>query len=163
MIRTAILVVSDSRGDKSSKKPDLCIPVITSFLEGKEFKIVESLIVKDEISDIQSAIKKWIDDSSIELILTSGGTGVSPRDVTPEATKPLLTRELPGVAEAMRAYSLKKTVRAVLSRAVAGLANDTLIVNLPGSPKGAVENLEAVFESFGHIIEKGRGDTSDCA
>ena len=163
MIRTAILVVSDTRGDKASKKPDFCIPAIVGFLNGKDFEVVASKIVKDEIGEIQQAIRDWVDDRSIDLVLTSGGTGVSPRDVTPEATRPLLTKELPGVAEAMRAYSLKKTVRAVLSRAVAGLAGDTLVVNLPGSPKGAVENLEAVIESFAHIIEKGRGDNSDCA
>lgn len=161
MVNVGILVVSDTRG--RGGKPDLCVPAISEFLENNGFKILKTGIVKDEIPEIQKVLKEWVHMGDLDLILTSGGTGVTPRDVTPEATHPLLTREIPGIPEAMRAASLQKTVMAVVSRSVAGLINETLVVNLPGSPKAAVENLEAVYKSFGHIVEKARGDDSDCA
>jgi molybdenum cofactor synthesis domain-containing protein len=104
----------------------------------------------------------WADSRIVDLILTTGGTGVSPRDVTPEATRRVLEREIPGMAEAMRAASLAKTPYAILSRAVAGIRGQTLIVNLPGSPKGAVENLETVWRAVAHAIGKIQGDLSDC-
>jgi molybdenum cofactor synthesis domain-containing protein len=156
----AILVVSDTRG--SSEKPDLCAEAITGTLEGNHFNIVRTTIVKDEIPEIEKVLRQWSADTEIALIVTSGGTGVSPRDLTPEATRPLLTVELPGIPEAMRAESYKKTVMSVISRSVAGLIGSTLVVNLPGSPKAAVENLEAVAGSFAHIIRKAKGDPDEC-
>ena len=95
--------------------------------------------------------------------MTTGGTGVSPRDITPEATGKVLDRELPGFAERMRQESLKKTPHAIISRAIAGIRQRTLIINLPGSPKGAIENLEAVWPAIPHAIAKIQGDPSDCA
>jgi len=157
----AILVVSDTRG--GSEKPDLCVPAITELLVKNGFNIVRTAIVKDEIPEIEKVLLEWSADTEISLIITSGGTGVSPRDVTPEATRPLLTIELPGIPEAMRAESFKKTVMAVISRSVAGLIGTTLVVNLPGSPKAAVENLSAVIGSFTHIIRKAKGDPDECA
>ena len=103
-----------------------------------------------------------MNDDIAELIITTGGTGVSPRDVTPEATLQVVERTIPGIAELMRSKSLEKTPMASLSRACAGIRGRTLIINLPGSPKGAVENLEAVWQVIGHAVDKIRGDESDC-
>lgn len=161
MIRIGLLVASDSRG--AGEKPDGCIPLISEFFLGKGFEITQTAICRDEVDQIRKQLEEWINGKEVDVILTSGGTGVSPRDVTPEATKPLLGRELPGIAEAMRAVSFKKTVNAVISRGLAGLAGDILIVNLPGSPKAAVENLEVVYKTFGHITKKAKGDPTECA
>jgi molybdenum cofactor synthesis domain-containing protein len=109
------------------------------------------------------ALIKWADDQQADLIITTGGTGLSPRDVTPEATTAVVQRLIPGMAEAMRATSLLKTPHAMISRAVAGVRGKTLIVNLPGSPKGAIENLEAVLPALKHAIAKIQGDPSECA
>ncbi len=106
---------------------------------------------------------QWSDSGDADLILTTGGTGVSPRDVTPEATLQVLDRIVPGFSEAMRATSLGKTPYAMVSRAVCGIRKRTLILNLPGSPAGAVENLEAVWPAVPHAIRKLQGDMTDCA
>jgi molybdenum cofactor synthesis domain-containing protein len=111
---------------------------------------------------IIDALTKLSDSGSIDLILTTGGTGVAPRDVTPEATLSVIDRELPGMAEAMRAESLKKTPRAMISRAVAGIRKQTLIVNLPGSPRAVRENLAVLLPALPHAIEKIKGDPSEC-
>lgn len=105
----------------------------------------------------------WADEYQADLILTTGGTGLSPRDVTPEATSAICERLVPGMAEAMRAESLKKTPHAMISRAVAGVHGRTLIINLPGSPRGARENLEVVLPALEHAISKLQGDPSECA
>lgn len=160
-IKVGLLVASDSRG--VSEKPDGCIPAISRFLLGEGFEITKTAICRDEVHQIRKQLEEWINEREVDVILTSGGTGVSPRDVTPEATRPLLDRELPGIPEAMRAVSFKKTVNAVISRGLAGLADDILIVNLPGSPKAAVENLESVYKAFGHITKKVKGDPTECA
>lgn len=161
MVRVGLLVASDSRG--AGEKPDCCIPVISLFLRDSGFEITKTVICRDEVDHVRRRLEEWINGREVDVILTSGGTGVSPRDVTPEATKPLLDRELPGIPEAMRAASLRKTVNAVISRGLAGLAGDILIVNLPGSPKAAVESLEVVYKAFGHIIEKAKGGPTECA
>ena len=161
MVKVGLLVLSDTRG--TADKPDGCIPAISEFLKNNGFLVVKTEICKDEIEPIRTILKEWCSDKSIDMILTSGGTGVSPRDVTPEATRPLLERELLGIPEAMRAASLKKSPNGLISRGLAGLRGDTLIINLPGSPKAAVENLEAVYKALGHIVKKAAGDPTECA
>ena len=120
-------------------------------------------ILPDEKVQIIEALTRLCDSGSLDLIITTGGTGVAPRDVTPEATREVIHRELPGMAEAMRAESLKKTPNAMISRAVAGIRNRTLIINLPGSPRAVRENLAVVLPALAHAVEKIQGDPSDCA
>jgi len=120
-------------------------------------------VCPDEIADIARTLRTWADDSNIDVIFTTGGTGVAPRDVTPEATLSVLDVVVPGIAEAMRAASAAKTPHAMLSRAVAGIRGSVLIINLPGSPKGAVENVSAVIDALPHAVAKINGDPSDCA
>ena len=161
MVKVGLLVLSDTRG--TDVKPDGCIPAISDFLNNNGFKVVKTAICKDEIEPIRKILKEWCSEKEVNIILTSGGTGVSPRDVTPEATRPLLDRELLGIPEAMRAASLKKSPNGLISRGLAGLRGDTLIINLPGSPKAAVENLEAVYKALEHIVKKAAGDPTECA
>jgi molybdopterin adenylyltransferase len=160
-LRIAILVASDSRS--AGKNKELCIPAISAFLLKNGYSVVNKAVIPDEIRPLQVTISNWVQSGKVDIILTSGGTGVSPRDVTPEATRGLLEMELPGIPEAMRATSLKKTPNAMVSRALAGLIGKTLVVNLPGSPNGAVENLRAVHSCFAHIVAKAGGDQSECA
>ncbi len=114
-------------------------------------------IVPDDFSEIKRALEKWCDDAKLDLILTTGGTGFSPRDVTPEATRQVIEREAPGLVHAMLAASLQKTPHAMLSRMVAGIRGRTLIVNLPGSPRAACENLQTILPAIPHAIELLRG------
>ena len=161
MVKVGLLVLSDTRG--TSNKPDGCIPAITEFLEDHGFEVAKTAICKDEVEQIRKILKEWAAEKSVNVILTSGGTGVSPRDVTPEATRPLLDREILGIPEAMRAASLKKSPNGLISRGLAGLMGDILVINLPGSPKAAVENLEAVHKAIEHIVKKAAGDPTECA
>jgi molybdenum cofactor synthesis domain-containing protein len=153
MIRIGILTVSDrsARGQRE----DLSGPAVAGALTDAlpEAKIVARATVPDERREIASVLRRWADEERLDLILTTGGTGLSPRDVTPEATRAVIERETPGIAEAMRAASLDLTPHAMLSRAVAGTRGRALIVNLPGSPKGAVENLRTVLPVLPHAIE----------
>jgi len=119
-------------------------------------------VLPDERPLIAAALARLADSGTIDLILTTGGTGVALRDVTPEATREVIDRELPGMSEAMRAESLKKTPHAMISRAVAGMRKQTLIVNLPGSPRAVRENLAVILPALTHAIEKIKGDPSDC-
>lgn len=157
----ATLTVSDrcSRGERE----DISAPHIDTLLKSSGGKQLEYRVVPDEIDAIQAVLKSWADHRGIDLILTTGGTGLHPRDVTPEATRPLLHREIPGMAEAMRAASLAKTPHAMLSRGCVGVRGRSLIVNLPGSPKGARENLEILLPALPHALEKIQGDPSECA
>jgi molybdenum cofactor synthesis domain-containing protein len=120
-------------------------------------------VIADEASEIVQILKSWSDVEGLDLILTTGGTGLSPRDVTPEATRQVIDREVPGMAEAMRQASLVKTPHAMLSRAVVGIRRSTLILNLPGSPRGVRENLEVVLPVLPHALAKLKGDPADCA
>jgi molybdenum cofactor synthesis domain-containing protein len=120
-------------------------------------------VVPDEEAEIGQTLIAWADDELLDVILTTGGTGLSPRDVTPEATLAVVDRTVPGMAEAMRAESLLKTPHAMISRAVAGVRGRTLIINLPGSPKGAVENLQTLLPALEHAVAKLQGDPSECA
>ncbi len=160
-IRAAILTISDngSRGERIDQSG----PALARWLTERGVEIAASAMVADEQPLIAQTLRQWSDSSSADLILTTGGTGLSPRDVTPEATLQVLDRVIHGFSEAMRAASVAKTPFAMLSRAVCGIRNRTLILNLPGSPSGAVENLEAVWPAVPHAIRKLQGDPADCA
>ncbi len=153
MIRVGVLTVSDrsARGDRD----DLGGPaVVQAVLAGVPAAVVaERAIVPDESASIAAVLVHWADALRLDLILTTGGTGFAPRDVTPEATLAVVERMAPGLAEAMRAESLRVTKHALLSRAVAGIRGRTLIINLPGSPKAAVENLAVLLPVLPHAIE----------
>ena len=156
-----ILTVSDR--SSAGSRSDASGPALESRLAGAGLTVSISAVVPDEVQRIREVLIQWADMEALDLILTTGGTGVSPRDVTPEATTEVLTRLIPGMAEVMRAVSMGKTPHAMISRAVAGVRGRTLIINLPGSPKGAIENLEAVLPAIPHAIAKIQGDPSDCA
>lgn len=159
-IRTAVITLSDkgSRGEREDESGR----VIREMVAGINAVVDQYELLPDEKDLIVAALKRLSSSGMIELIITTGGTGVGPRDVTPEATLAVIDRELPGVAEAMRAESLKKTPHAMISRAVAGIAGRTLIVNLPGSPRAVRENLGAILPAIPHIIEKMKGDPTEC-
>jgi molybdopterin adenylyltransferase len=126
-------------------------------------EIIHYEVIPDEQAIIRERLIKFSDELGADLVVTTGGTGVSPRDVTPEATRDVIDRELPGMAEAMRAESLKKTSNAMISRAVCGIRGRTLIVNLPGSPAAVRENLAVVLQAVPHAVEKICGSTAECA
>jgi molybdopterin adenylyltransferase len=158
MITAAVLTLSDkgSRGERQ----DLSGPLIADILKDvAEVKFYD--ILPDEMDQIKERLLFY--SGKVDLVLTTGGTGLSPRDVTPEATLDVVERVVPGIAEAMRAEGLKKTGTAMLSRAVAGVRGETLIVNLPGSPRAVRENLAVIIDILPHAIAKIRGDTGDCA
>jgi molybdenum cofactor synthesis domain-containing protein len=138
-------------------------PALCDWLNQKGVVVECISLIPDDFEEIVTTLEKWTDSLVPDLILTTGGTGVSPRDITPEATGKVIDRELPGFAERMRQESLKKTPHAIISRAIAGIRQRTLIINLPGSPKGAIENLEAVWPAIPHAIAKIQGDPSDCS
>jgi len=161
MFRAGIITVSDK--GSQGKREDKSGPVIAEILAGAAVSIEKTLIIPDEVEQISAAIIRFADVEKLDLILTTGGTGVSPRDLTPDATLPVLDKEIPGIAEAMRAASLKITPHAMISRAVAGIRGRSLIINLPGSPKGARENLSVVMPALSHAMEKIQGDERDCA
>lgn len=161
MYKAAVLTVSDrsARG----QRPDTAGPVVSALLEEAGYALLEPRIVPDELLEIQAALVELSDREGAALVVTTGGTGFSPRDVTPEATAAVCQRMTPGIPEAMRAASLTITPRAMLSRAAAGIRGGTLIVNLPGSPKAARENLEAVLPALEHGLKMLLGGPADCA
>ncbi len=161
MLRSGVLTISDrsSQGLREDKSG----PQLAEMLQRHGISVVWTEVVPDEEFEIRRVLIQWADEQGADLILTTGGTGLSPRDVTPEATVSVVQRLVPGMAEAMRAASMAKTPHAMISRAVAGVRGNTLIVNLPGSPRGALENLEVVLPALGHAIEKLQGDPSECA
>ncbi|MGR3173978.1 MAG: MogA/MoaB family molybdenum cofactor biosynthesis protein [Candidatus Scalindua sp.] len=158
MIKAAVLTISDkgSRGEREDKSGE----VIKEKLGHINAEVVAYEIVPDEREIISQTIRRFADRAN--LILTTGGTGVSPRDVTPEATRDVIERELPGFSEAMRAESFKVTTRSIGSRAVSGMYKDTLIINLPGSPKAVSECLDVVLKAIPHVLEVARGNVTDC-
>ena len=155
-----ILTISDkgSRGERE----DTSGPQLRAMLTEQGFSVVAYAIVPDEIAIIRETLLTWVDKDKIDLILSTGGTGVSPSDLTPEATRAVLDREIPGIGEAMRLASLQKTPNAILSRGIAGTRKQSLIINLPGSKKAAKENLEAVLPALQHALYKIKGGTKDC-
>lgn len=151
MIRAAVLTISDrsSRGERE----DVSGPVLIAEIKKYGWEVVETGLVPDDQDAIKAILVRWCSAQQIDLVLTTGGTGFSPRDVTPEATLAVIERSTPGLGEAMRSESLKMTPHAMLSRAVAGIRNRTLIVNLPGSPKAAAENLAVIAPVLPHAVE----------
>lgn len=150
-IRFGILTLSDrsSRG----VRPDSSGPALAALIEAQHWSVVKQEILPDDESSIREILISWADSRQLDVILTTGGTGFSRRDVTPEATRAVIEREAPGLAEAMRAASLKITPHAMLSRIVTGIRGKTLIINLPGSPKGAVENLQVIIPVLPHAVQ----------
>ena len=160
MFTAKVITVSDrsARGER----PDGSGPMVKTLLEEAGYQVVDCIIVPDEMEEIAQALRQGAEED-VALILTTGGTGFAPRDVTPEATLSVVERQTPGIPEAMRAASMRITPRAMLSRGVAGILKRTLIVNLPGSPKAAKENLEAVLPALDHGLLMLRGAPADCA
>jgi molybdopterin adenylyltransferase len=150
-LRFAILTISDrsSRGER----PDSSGPALVELVQSKGWQVVRQDIVPDEMNAIQDALRSWADGVGVDVVLTTGGTGFAPRDVTPEATRAVVERLTPGLDEAMRAASMQVTSHAMLSRAISGIRKRTLIINLPGSPKGAIENLQVVLTALEHAVK----------
>ena len=156
----AVITVSD-KGSQGLRE-DTSGPALVKMLEENGFTVVETGIIPDDYEQIRETLIRLADERKVCLALTTGGTGFSHRDVTPEATLDVVERLAPGIPEAMRAYSLTITPRASLSREAAGLRGDTVIVNLPGSRKASTENLSAVLDSIRHGIDILRGNDADC-
>jgi len=161
MFKVVILTISD-RGSRGERK-DSSGPLIREMVKNLPAEVIHYEIIPDEKERIEEALKRSADQLGADLILTTGGTGLSPRDVTPEATLEVIEKDVPGFSEAMRAESLKKTPHAMISRAVCGIRGSTLIVNLPGSPKSVKENLTVILPALPHALSKLKGDPSECA
>ena len=161
MKRVAIITSSDTgyRGERE----DLSGPAIRVIGEKNGDEVVSEDILPDDRKMLSERMAEIADSGAAELILTTGGTGFSPRDITPEATEDIIDRRVPGIPEAMRAYSMTITKRAMLSRSTAGIRKKTLIINLPGSPKAVKESLEYIIDALGHGIEIMTGEAGNCA
>lgn len=157
-LRFCILTVSDrsARGER----PDASGPALADFIQAQGWQVLFQRIVPDETDQIGQALVEWADSGSVDVILTTGGTGFALRDVTPEATLAVVDRPAPGLAEAMRQASLQVTPHAMLSRAAAGIRRRTLIINLPGSPRAALENIKVVLPVLPHAVELLQDDPS---
>ncbi len=158
--RLGVVTLSD-KGSKG-QRVDESGPIVQKMLAAIGH-VSHILILPDDIDTIVNVLTDWSDQEQLNLIVTTGGTGLTPRDVTPQATLQVIDYEVPGMAEVMRMESLKKTPHAMMSRAVVGVRKQTMIINLPGSPKAARENLEAVLPALPHALAKLAGDPSDCA
>jgi len=160
MFAAGILTISDqgSRGERQDRSGEAIREVLSSM----DVRILNYDIVPDEKDRIAERLVSWADDDNLDIILTTGGTGLTPRDVTPEVTLAVVDRTVPGFAEAMRAESLKKTPHAMLSRAVVGTRGKCLIVNLPGSPKAVRECLEVILPALPHAVETLKGQAGEC-
>ena len=158
--KAAIITISDK--GSCGERVDTSGPALRDMLES-EFDVGEIVIIPDEVDIIVSTIRQQVDELGIDLVITNGGTGLSSRDVTPEATRMLIEKDLPGFAEVMRAESYKITPTAVISRAICGIRKESIIINLPGSPKAATECLGFIQSALPHALEKLKGSTADCA
>jgi len=158
---TGVLTISDK--GSQGKRVDESGKTAVSLLQGAGFSVVQTKIIPDDREQITRTLIEWAEKACLSLVVTSGGTGLSPSDVTPQAMKEVIDFEVPGMAEAMRAESLKKTPHAMISRAMAGVRKRCLIINLPGSPGGVKDNLSVVLPALKHALEKLAGDTTDCA
>jgi len=161
VIRAGVLTLSD-KGAKG-QRTDSSGKIIQEILNQAGIDIAVYDIIPDDKVLIEDVLIKWCDDLHLNLVVTTGGTGLSPRDVTPEATMSVINKRIPGIEEVMRMESLKKTPHAMLSRAVAGARNETLIINLPGSPNAVRDCLGVIIDALGHAVAKLGGDMSDCA
>jgi len=150
-ITLGIITISD-RAATGIRKDESGPALITLFENKENFSVIFTKVIPDEFEQIKSCLIEWCNQGNIDIILTTGGTGFSPRDITPEATLSVIQRSAPGLTEMMRIESFKKNPYAMLSRAIAGIRNSTLIINLPGSPKAAVENLESMLPVLPHAV-----------
>ncbi len=160
MLTCGVLTLSDK--GFHGQREDGSGPLLQEILAGQGFRIAAYTILPDREELIAATLIDWVEQKQLDLIVTTGGTGVSPSDRTPEATRRVIEREVPGLAEAMRQASLAQTVQAVWSRGIAGIRGQSLIINLPGSKKAAQENLAAVLPALEHGIRKMKGDMTDC-
>ena len=160
-MRAAVLTISDK--GSIGQRQDTSGPAVAEVLKTIGAVVEKYEIVPDEVACISGKLIEYADALGLDLVITTGGTGVAPRDLTPEATRMVIDRDVPGMAEAMRMESFKKTPHALISRAIVGIRKQTLIINLPGSPKGATENLQFILKAIPHAVEKIKGDPSDCA
>jgi molybdopterin adenylyltransferase len=158
--KAIVITISDkgSRGERD----DTSGPALAAMLQDT-YDVGSVVIVPDEMEIIAAAMKRAIDENSIDLVVTTGGTGVSKRDVTPEATRMVIDRDLPGFAEIMRSESYKITPHGIISRGICGIRNESIVINLPGSEKAAIENLGFVLRAIPHALSKIKGDPADCA
>lgn len=161
MFKVAIVCMSD-KGSKGERE-DISTQVIERIMIENGYEVSEKVLIPDEFQLIKDTLINLCDNNLVDLILTTGGTGFSKRDVTPEATKEVIEKRVPGIPEAMRAYSLTITKRAMLSRATAGIRKNTLIINMPGSPKAVEESLNYIVSELKHGLEIMVGSASDCA
>lgn len=158
-VRIGVLTLSDK--GSQGQRVDESGPAVAEML-APVGEVAQLAILPDDVESIAALLAAWADQEKLNLIVTTGGTGLSPRDVTPQATLRAVDYEIPGMAEAMRMQSLQKTPHAMVSRAVVGVRGQTMIVNLPGSPKGARENLEVLLPALPHALAKLAGDPDDC-
>jgi molybdenum cofactor synthesis domain-containing protein len=156
VLRFAVLTVSDrsARGER----PDASGPALVELIKAQGWDVERTGILPDELGSLRESLSAWADRGDVDIILTTGGTGFAPRDVTPEATKAVIERDAPGLAEAMRSASAAKSPHAMLSRAIAGIRGKVLIINLPGSPRGALENLQVILPVLEHAVQLLQGD-----
>lgn len=161
MYKVGIVTVSDKGA--AGEREDKSGPMIESLLDDRQYQVASYTIVPDEPEELKQELLRLCDDVSCDLVLTTGGTGLSPRDNTPEVTMAVATRNVPGIAEALRAYSMTVTKRGMLSRAVSVIRNQTLIVNLPGSPKAVKESLEYLSDTLPHGLDILTGRDGECA
>jgi len=162
MFKVAIITLSDKGYE--GQREDLTGPKLKEYIQNNEsYKVVSYTLIKDDSEMLQNELIRICDNNIADLVLTNGGTGFSKRDITPEATKAILEKEIPGISEYMRMKSSEITKKAILSRGVSGIRNNSIIINLPGSPKGAIENLSFVIDSLDHGIEILKGKATECA
>lgn len=161
MKHSAVIITCSDKGSRG-ERIDKSGPAIAEMLKDS-YNVTDIIIVPDETYIIADTIKKLIDEQKIDLIVTTGGTGLSNRDVTPEATRMVIEKDLPGFAEIMRTESYKVTPHGIISRGICGIRGESIIINLPGSPKAATECLSFVSAALPHALSKLKGDTADCA
>ena len=161
MLTLGILTVSDkgAAGEREDESGAVIEQILTDF----GARVIRRGVVPDDRDSIGGILIEWADGDKVDLILTTGGTGLSPRDITPEATMDVIEKVVPGISEAMRAESLRKTPRGMLSRGVSGIVGKTLVINLPGSPKAVRECLDVILPALLHAVETVRGETFECA